>query len=159
MRRLAARSGGALAPALLVGLLLAASAGAQGVDGDLRLGVYTDAEETFVGGGILTRMGKTRWFFNPNLEYVLLDRGDLVTLNADFHQDLATRGEADLWLGAGLALVERENRFGVDSSDIGLNLLGGVGFLRSQPVRPFLQAKLLLSDDTEGVIAFGIRFF
>jgi hypothetical protein len=83
----------------------------------------------------------------------------LITLNADFHQDLAARGEADFWLGAGLALIERENRAGADSSDLGANLLGGVGFLRSRPIRPFLQAKLLLADDTEGVIAFGIRFF
>jgi hypothetical protein len=149
-----------MALALALALVLpAVAAGQSGVDGDLRVGVYTDASETFVGGGILTRLGGSQWFFNPNLEYVLIDNGDLITLNADFHQDLAARGEADFWLGAGLALIERENRAGADSSDLGANLLGGVGFLRSRPIRPFLQAKLLLADDTEGVIAFGIRFF
>jgi hypothetical protein len=68
-------------------------------------------------------------------------------------------GDLHGWLGAGLALVDRENRFGNGSSDVGLNLLGGVGFLRGRPVRPYLQAKILLSDDTEGVVAVGIRFF
>jgi hypothetical protein len=144
--------------AALTLLLLASAVQAQGVDGDLRVGVYSDADETFVGGGILAGLGGS-WYFNPNLEYVLVDRGDLFTLNADFHYDLARRSEADIWLGGGVALVERSHGHGADDSDVGLNLLAGIGFLRHRPIRPFLQAKLLLADNTEGVIAFGIRFF
>jgi hypothetical protein len=151
-----------LARCAVVALLVMAPAGAwaqSGVDADLRVGVYTDVSETFVGGGFLTPLGASGWYFNPNLEWVLLDRGDLFTVNADFHNDLPMNGDLHGWLGAGLALVDRENRFGNGSSDVGLNLLGGVGFLRGRPVRPYLQAKILLSDDTEGVVAVGIRFF
>lgn len=145
--------------ALLLALVLPATAGAQDIDGDLRVGVYTDVSEAFVGGGILTQLGNTRWFFNPNAEFVFVDPGDLATLNLDFHYDLVSQGEADFWLGAGPALVLRENRRGDDETDFGVNLLAGVGFLRSSAVRPYFQGKLLLSDESEGVIAFGIRFF
>ena len=149
---------------LALALVLVPASGAEEIDGDLRLGVYTDASEAFLGGGILTRLGASKWFLNPNLEYVFVDRGDLATLNMDFHYDLLSEGEADFWLGAGPALVLRDNdpprgARGDDETDFGVNLFAGVGFLRSSAVRPYFQAKLLLSDDSEGVIAFGIRFF
>ena len=135
------------------------SGASGGVDGDLRLGVYTEASEAFVGGGILARLGPTKWFMNPNLEYVFVDRGDLATINFDFQYDLTSNAEVDFWFGAGAALVLRENHRGSSETDFGVNLFGGVGFLRQASVRPYFQAKLLLSDDSEGVIAFGIRFF
>ena len=140
-------------------LALPAAVGAGEIDVDLRLGVYTDASEAFVGGGILTRFGTSKWLFNPNLEYVFVDRGDLATLNADFHYDLTTQGQTDFWLGGGPALVLRDNDRGSDDTDLGVNLLAGVGFLRNQAIRPYFQAKLLISDNTEGVLAFGVRFF
>ena len=138
---------------------LSSPVAADGVDGDLRLGVYTDASEAFVGGGLLVRLGEgSKWFFNPNLEYVFVDRGDLATLNADFHYDIASDGAVDFWLGAGPALVLRDNDRGNDDTELGVNLFAGIGFLRSSAVRPFVQGKLLLSDESEGVVAFGIRF-
>jgi hypothetical protein len=144
---------------LAVGLLaLPGSAGAAGVDGDLRLGVYTDASEAFLGGGLLIRLDDSQWFFNPNVEYVFVDDGDLVTFNFDFHYDLASEGTTTFWLGAGPALVLIDDDRGRDETDFGVNLFGGVGFLSTSAVRPFLQAKLLLADETEGVVAFGIRF-
>jgi hypothetical protein len=147
----------AIGAALLLGA--PSTAAAQGVDGDLRVGIYTDASEAFVGGGVLIGLDQgSKWFLNPNLEYVFVERGDLLTFNADFHYDLASEGSTDFWLGGGPALVLRDNDRGNDETDFGFNLLGGVGFLRSSAVRPFLQAKLLLSDETEGVFAFGIRF-
>lgn len=148
--------------AVALTLLLAPAAGAQDIDGDLRIGVYTDESEAFVGGGILTRLGNSRWFFNPNLEYVFVENGDLATLNGDFHYDLASQGDIDFWLGGGPALIFRNRDCcgrNEDKTDFGVNLLGGVGFLRDRAVRPFFQAKLVLSDESEGVVAFGIRFF
>ena len=158
MSRRVLRRTAPLAAALALGLGLASASAARATDFDLRLGVYTDVSEAFVGGGILTRLGDSGWFLNPNLEYVFVDRGDLATLNADFHYDLVSEGEVDVWLGAGPALIFRDNDRGNDSTDLGVNLLGGIGFLRDRPIRPFLQAKLVLSDDTEGVVAFGVRF-
>jgi hypothetical protein len=146
----------AIGAALLLG---APSGAAAQVDGDLRVGVYTDASEAFVGGGVLIRLDQgSKWFLNPNLEYVFVERGDLLTFNADFHYDLASDGSTDFWLGGGPTLILRDNERGDDETDFGFNLLGGIGFLRSSAVRPFLQAKLILSDETEGVFAFGIRF-
>lgn len=141
----------------VIATLVAPGAAAGDVDGDLRVGLYSDASELFIGGGLLTHMTGD-WYFNPNVEWVFVDNGDLATLNADFHYDLAQRRDASFWLGGGPALVFRENRFGDDETDFGVNLLGGVSFLTDRYVRPYFQAKILISDDTEGVIAFGIRF-
>lgn len=137
----------------------ATAVAAQDVDAELRVGVYTDVNETAIGAGLLTRLGRGAWMFNPNFEYVLVDRGDLATINADFHYDVLSENDVDIWLGAGPALVLRDGR-GSDDTELGLNLLAGVGFLHHRPVRPFLQAKLLLSDEgSEGVFSFGLRFF
>jgi hypothetical protein len=38
-------------------------------------------------------------------------------------------------------------------------LLGGVGFGKRQPIRPYIQGKVTLSNNTEASIAFGIRFY
>lgn len=135
-----------------------AAAQSAGIEGDLRLGVYTDVSEAFAGGGILVRLGESGWRLAPNLEYVFVDRGDLATINLDFLYDVLADDQVGFWLGAGAALVLRENHRGSSETDFGVNLFGGVGFLRQAVVRPYLQAKLLLSDETEGVIAFGIHF-
>lgn len=147
---------------ILLSLLAAALIGprvasADDIDGDLRIGLYSDAGELFVGGGLLTHVTGD-WYFNPNVEWAFVDDGNLATLNADFHYDFAHHRDADFWLGGGPALVFRENRFGDDETDLGLNLLGGVGFLQDRYFRPYFQAKIIISDDTEGVIAFGVRF-
>ncbi len=142
--------------ALLLALATPSAALAD-VDGDIRGGVYTDASETFLGGGLLMPVGG-HWMFNPNVEWVFVDKGDLATFNADFHYDFASEGQTDFWVGGGPAAIFRENRFGNDETDLGLNLLGGIGFLRNSAVRPYLQAKVIISDETEGVVAVGIRF-
>lgn len=143
--------------ALLLVLLAPAAAQAQ-VDLDLRTGVYTDEADAFVGAGINTPV-TGRWFFNPNAELVFVDNGDLVTVNADFHRDFAERDwPVDFWLGGGPALVIRNPDRGDDETDFGFNLLAGVGFLRGAAVRPYVQGKILLSDETEAVAAFGLRF-
>ncbi|MDX1384885.1 MAG: hypothetical protein R3190_14630 [Thermoanaerobaculia bacterium] len=147
------------AAASVLALATVAPTLAGDIEGDARIGVYTDVSEAFVGGGIATPLGDSGWDFNPNLELVFVDRGDLATLNFDFTYDLIDEAELDFWLGAGAALVLRENRRGDDETDAGLNLLAGAGFLPEQSVRPFVQGKVLISDDTEFVLAFGIRFF
>ena len=145
-----------LAAALLV-LLAPAFAAAQ-VDLDLRTGVYTEESDPFVGIGANARV-TGQWFFNPNAEFVFVDNGDLVTVNADFHRDLAERGwPVDFWLGGGPALIFRDPDRGDSETDFGFNLLAGVGFLRGAAVRPYVQGKVVLSDDSQAVVAFGLRF-
>lgn len=151
-----------LAPAAAALVALAAlsipTPAAAQVDFDLRAGLYTDTEEAFIGAGILT--GVTgRWFFNPNLEYVFVDPGSLWTLNGDFHYDFAQRGNWTVWAGFGPALIFRDSGRPRDSSetDFGANLLAGIGMVRGA-VRPYGQFKIILSDDTEAVVAIGLRF-
>ena len=134
------------------------------VDFGVRGGVYDDAEAAFIGAEVLMDI-TGRWFFNPNLEYVFVDDGSLWTLNADAHYDFPSRDGVALWAGGGPAVIFRETDpprgcrrcEGDDETDIGLNLLGGIGLVRGG-VRPYLQGKVLLSDDTEAVLAVGLRF-
>jgi len=144
--------------AALAALFVPTFAAAQ-VDVDLRTGVYSDESDAFVGLGLLGHLGAGRWYWNPNAEWVFVDHGDLVTLNADFHVDLADPGApVNFWLGGGPALIFRDPDRGDSETDFGFNLLAGVGFLPHAAVRPYVQGKLLLSDDTQGVVAFGLRF-
>ncbi|HEX6201011.1 MAG TPA: hypothetical protein VF150_12155 [Thermoanaerobaculia bacterium] len=135
------------------------------IDLDLRAGIYTDVEEAFIGAGILTDV-TGNWYFNPNVEYVFVDPGSLWTLNGDFHYDFLQEGNWSFWAGAGPAIIFRDfdddgrrGRRGDDDSetDFGANLLAGVGMVRGT-VRPYGQVKVVLSDDTEAVLAVGVRF-
>jgi len=129
-------------------------------DFGLRGGYYTDAEEPFLGLELLTQVGDTRWWFNPNVEFVFVDPGDLWTLNLDFHYDFDTSDrDTYVWAGGGPAVVfrDRGGRFDDDDTEAGLNLLAGIGWQREAFV-PYLQGKILLSDDSEAVLAVGVRF-
>jgi len=127
-----------IALALLAVCPLFLAAPAAGVDFGLRGGVYTDQSDPFAGVELLAQIGSSRWYFNPNAEYVFVEYGDLVTANALIFRDRPPRR---------------------DDTDAGVNLLAGVGFKpRGSSVRPYIQGKLILADETEGVIAFGIRF-
>ena len=131
------------------------------IDPGVRAGFYQDAEAGFIGGELLWDVTR-EWYFNPNLEYVFVDDGDLYTVNLDFHYDFQTRQPFYLWAGAGAALISSEfDRPRGESdreTDIGLNVLGGIGFGRGQAIRPYIQGKVILSDETEAAIAVGIRF-
>ncbi|HWM92189.1 MAG TPA: hypothetical protein VN493_15600 [Thermoanaerobaculia bacterium] len=150
---------GSVAWALAVAcLFLVPSASRAEVDFGIRGGLYSDAEAGFIGGELLWDVTR-QWYFNPNLEYVFVDNGDLFTVNLDFHYDFNTGSPFYVWAGGGPAIVfasacERCD----DENDLGLNLLGGVGFGKGQALRPYIQGKILLSDETEAVLAVGIRF-
>ena len=146
---------GCLAAALA--FLLAPPAAQADVDVGLRVGLYTDVDEPFAGIELLTRVTRNV-FFNPNFEWVFAEGFDYFTLNADFHYDFPTHGRTYVWLGAGLALVRMEFE-GSDAGDTdpALNILGGVG-LRAGSLVPYIQAKVIAKDNSEFVIAFGVRF-
>ena len=155
---------------LVTAFLIAAAAvftmpAAADVDIGVRGGYYTDVGDPFLGADLLMRISDTRWFFNPNIEYVFVDPGDLATLNLDVHYDLDTdNDDMYIWLGGGPAIIFRdEERHGRgdddddDDTDIGINLLGGVGWQLESFV-PYLQAKAIIADDSEVVLAIGVRF-
>ena len=144
----------ALAAAILVALPAAAQADPKfGV----RVGYYTEAEDPFIGAELLFRI-VPEIYFNPNVEVVLVDNGRYLTANGDFHYDFYSRRRTFLWLGTGLAVLNRDPEGPADGdTDLGLNLLGGIGARRGRVI-PYAQAKVILKSDTEFVIAVGLRF-
>jgi hypothetical protein len=151
-----------VAGAVAVAYLFLVPTGARAeVDFGVRAGLYSDADAGFIGGELL--WGVTRqWYFNPNLEYVFVDDGDLYTVNLDAHYDFNTGNPFYVWAGGGPAFIfqgaDDDCRRCEDETDIGLNLLGGVGFGKGQALRPYIQGKVTISDETEAAIAVGIRF-
>jgi hypothetical protein len=147
-----------LAPALLCALT-APPVAADDWDLGVRTGLYTDVEEAFLGFEALTRIGDTDFIFNPNVEVVFVDNGDLFALSFDVHYDFdLDLDKVDVWAGAGPTVLFRDPDRGRGDDDFGLNLLAGIG-LREGTVRPYAQFKVILADETEAVIAIGLRFF
>lgn len=124
----------------------------------VRGGAYFEVDEPFIGVELLFPLGGRLWF-NPNFEWVFVDRRDVASLNADLHYDLDTSGAYMFWLGAGLGLrYNKLERPGADGDwDPGLNLLAGVGF-GSGGFVPYIQAKYYIGDFNEFVLAGGFRF-
>lgn len=144
--------------ALVALALFAAAPAAAQVDFGVRVGGYLEDRDPFVGIELLTRMGASEWFFNPNVEFVFAEERDRISANFDFHYDFRTGQEYYLWAGAGVAVINTEGFRGADDeTDAGLNLLGGIGW-RVDGMTPYAQLKVVLSDDSEVVAAVGIRF-
>jgi hypothetical protein len=153
----------ALVLSIATAALCSAPATAE-VDVGVRGGYYTDVGDPFLGVDLLMRIADTRWFFNPNIEYVFVDPGDLATVNLDAHYDLDTDDDdLYIWLGGGPAIIFRDNEDSGrgngddDDDDLGLNLLGGIGW-QLEAFVPYVQAKAIIADDSEVVIAVGVRF-
>jgi hypothetical protein len=146
----------ALVAAFLVALALLPVGSPSAADVGVRFGYYTKVEQPFVGVEFLTRVAH-RVYFNPNFECVFTDGFDYYTVNGDFHYDFPMRGHTYVWLGAGLALVRVAFDNDGSNTDAALNLLGGVG-VRAGSMIPYVQAKLIVKDDSEFVIGFGLRF-
>lgn len=143
---------------LLVLMLIASpSSAAAEVKVGIRGGFYTEAEEPFLGAELLAKLA-TRFYFNPNVEYVFVEGARYITWNADFHYDFHARGNSFAWLGAGLALVSvNPDGPGGSDNDVAANFLAGIG-VRTGSLIPYFQARLIAKDDTELVLAFGLRF-
>lgn len=147
---------------VVLGLFMFVSSQAQADDVmvGVRAGGYFDAEAGFIGGEVLFPVGRGNWWFNPNLEYVFVDRGNLITFNFDFHYDLPT-DDFYFWLGAGPAIIYfNPDREALDSdTDIGVNLFAGIGFkVGSGRIVPYVQPKVIIADNSEFALAAGIRF-
>lgn len=149
---------------LAASAFLVPAAGASDCDFGLRAGVYTEEPDPFVGFEGLTRLGSSSWFFNPNVEIILVDNGDAATLNADFHYDFDVDLPVYLWVGGGPAVLfydrdlPRQARANEDDTDFGANFLFGVGFKTQSTWRPYAQAKIFVGDEDEAVLAVGVRF-
>ncbi|NIV10928.1 MAG: hypothetical protein GWN62_06440 [Aliifodinibius sp.] len=124
----------------------------------VRAGLYTDIGDAFIGGEYLTPISKSV-YFNPNLEYILVDNANFLTFNFDSHYDFQRQGNVFPWIGGGLGILYVNPDGPVDSeTDLGLNLLFGLGFKTASSLIPYVQAKAVFSDNDEFVLGFGMRF-
>src|SRR5687767_10409137 len=143
---------------LILGFLFASTDAEADIKPGIRARVYFDPTDAFLGGEVLVDITRS-WYFNPNVEYVFVDRAGFWTFNFDVHYDLPT-DEVYVWVGGGLGIVHFDPdapRF-EDETDLGLNLFGGVGFRTDSRLVPYIQPKVFISDDSEVSIAFGVRF-
>jgi hypothetical protein len=157
------RTTAVLVPTLAVALaasLLPAAADAQTRFG-LRAGVWADDSDPMIGAELLVPMQRS-WYFNPNVEIVFANNADLLELSADFHYDFERAGNVTLWMGGGPALLitDFDEGFGPEGNqtDFAVNLLFGAGFPTQRGVIPYLQAKAVISDNSQATIAVGVRF-
>ncbi len=144
-----------LPPIILLALIFSNIPAEGATSANARFGVYTNAGKLFIGGELSIPVSP-RIDFNPNLEYVFVSNGSYWSFNFDFHYDLAAARPLQMWAGGGLGVISRSH----DGShaDVGLNLLFGVGFSTSGHLIPYIQAKGVISSDSEFVLGFGVRF-
>jgi len=138
-------------------LLVMARPAAAGIDPEVRAGVYPGAEQVSLGGGLLMPVGhESAWNFNPNVE-ATINGDDFVAVSGDVHYDFRGSRNTAVWVGAGPALIWA-NRPGPDNNtDVGMNVLTGVGSKRGQ-MRPFAQLRGTMADENRVAISGGIRF-
>jgi len=142
-------------PIILFALIFSVLPAKGATSAGARFGVYTNAGKLFIGGELNIPVAP-RIEFNPNLEYVFVSNGNYWSFNFDFHYDLAVSRPMSMWAGGGLGVISR-SRDG-SHARIGLNVLFGVGFLTTGHLIPYVQAKGVISGDSEFVLGFGIRF-
>ena len=147
-----------LASLLVAIALVAAPRWTSAMDAEVRAGVSPDDDAVSIGGGVLADVGQGNgWYFNPNIELAFGDSRDFVAMSGDFHYDLRNHQRTAVWVGAGPAILMTNRQFGRDDTDLGMNVLTGIG-ARSGEVRPFAQLRGTMSDDSRISIAGGVRF-
>ena len=127
-----------------------ASVGAEG-----RAGLYTDNSDFHIGAGL--RIGMPVVTIVPNAEYVFVDGGKFYTLNLDGQINVLTLPLTSLWLGGGLAWLNYDPDNSDSFSDTGANLFAGFG-LNAIVLKPYLQAKYIITDSDQFVLSVGLRF-
>jgi len=154
------RMGASIVSLLIATLAMAAAGTARAaVDADVRAGIYPNADAVSVGGGVLANVGgaDSHWYFNPNVEVAMGDRKDIVAMSGDFHYDFDPNSSTAFWMGAGPAVLVTDRRDAASDTDLGMNVLTGVGAKHGQ-VRPFAQLRGTMSNQSQVTIAGGIRF-
>jgi hypothetical protein len=117
---------------------------------------YDFQTDEVILGANLTVPISTQIEFYPSLELYLPDRGNKIGFNGDVKVFLPTRASYDLYAGGGLGVVN-QNLGDVSNTDVGLNLLFGIGS-RIGRIHPYGEARLLLHDDTQLVLLAGVNF-
>jgi hypothetical protein len=121
----------------------------------LRAGSYTDNSDFFLG--VDARFSVPLLTANPSVEYVFVDGGDVVTVNADVLLTLLNLQLVSGWLGAGVGFMHIRPDEGDSSTDPLFNLIAGAGL--GVPLSPYIMAKWVFADSNDGfAVAIGVRF-
>ena len=125
------------------------------VTGGIRAGIYADQGDPLIGGELLFPVSD-RVYINPNIEYVFVDVGNMLTFNADAHYDFPVES-VYLWAGGGLG-IQYFSFGGFSNTDAVLDIISGVGLKNAGSVIPYAQLKLALGNGSDVEFALGIRF-
>lgn len=119
-----------------------------------RIGFDFDAEDALIGGQILLPITRSVELY-PSFDYYLRDAGTWLGFNGDLRFRLNARTRSVVYLGAGLGVLHRSD--GVDDTDAGLNLFGGLD-AHAGAVHPFVEGRLRLNDGSAFQILAGLNF-
>jgi hypothetical protein len=114
-----------------------------------------DFEEVAIGGQLGLPL-TTALDFYPSLDIFLIDEGSLLGINADLKFRPGTVGTSPLYVGGGLNLSRRSIN-DRSNTEPGLNLFGGLEG-RSGSVRPFVELRAILADQSMVQLSGGINF-
>lgn len=137
----------------LVGLVAAPPAQAQSPwqVGPL-LGVNLDKDELLLGAVGRLNLSSLPITLNPGFEfYPGLDSGSLFVINFDVQYQLEAQ-TVEPYVGGGISWARSSPDVGNASSDVGLNVKGGVSFSPASRTHPYVEAVLNFADGSEALI-------
>ena len=151
--------------------MIGANATAQGVSFEIgpRLGadVLGDIEEIFLGADARIGIPALPVVINPTFDYYFTDGIDFYQFSANALLDIAGGAMPNIspYVGAGLGISNISvdvdtpfGSFGGDTSDIGINLIGGAS-IAAGGFKPFAQVQVTLLGDLDLVtVAVGTLF-
>lgn len=122
-----------------------------------RIGVWADPTDPFVGAEALVPL-RPLWTLDPNLEVVFGDHTTTGALSVDALYRLERTSSATYWIGAGPSFLVTDLRHGGTDTDLGLNLLVRAELAGSRPYSPYIEGKVVLSNNNRAALGFGVRF-
>jgi len=116
------------------------------------LGVNLDNDELLVGAVSRIPLTSLPITLNPGLEfYPGINNGSLFVLNFDVQYELDAETVRP-YVGAGISWARTSPDVGTASSDVGLNLKGGLVFNPASRTRPYGEAVLNFASGSEALI-------
>ena len=144
---------------LLTVLVLAAGASpvsAQGrAQAGVRIGANFDYDDVFLGGHLAAPIS-SRLDIYPSFDIYFPDSGSRFALSLDLRVRFPSTSDLQFYAGGGMNYLHRSEG-DTDHGDVGGDLLGGFD-ARLGRVRPFVEGKILLHDDTSFQILAGLNF-
>jgi len=135
-------------------------------------GYNVDASEVNLGATaqftLPAKIGTVQLVANPGFEfYPFIGAGaSLLVFNFDLAYPVPAKANVEPFVGAGLSLtragasvtIPGVGTISSSSTDLGLNLKGGVLFGKGKPMRPFAEGTLLISGASTLVLRGGVQF-